>query len=101
MTYLVNTLSQYELHVARYYMKRQAYVAALNRCKFVIENYPETPAVEEALVIMVSAYDLLGMDDLQQDTLRLLKTNYPDSRFNATGVPEDKKVWWKFWESLW
>jgi len=101
MAYLVNTLSQYELHVARYYMKRQAYVAALNRCKYVIENYPQTPAVEEALVIMISAYDLLDMDDLKQDTLRILKTNYPDSRFNTTGVPQDQKVWWKFWESLW
>lgn len=101
MSYLVNTLSAHELHVARYYMKRQAYVAALNRCKFVIENYPETPSVEEALVIMISAYDLLDMDDLKQDTLRVLKANYPQSRFNTTGVPEDKKVWWKFWESLW
>lgn len=101
MSYLVNTLSQHELHVARYYMKRQAYVAALNRCKFVIENYPETPAVEEALVIMISAYDLLDMDDLKQDTLRVLRTNYPQSRFNTTGVPEDQRVWWKFWESLW
>lgn len=101
MSYLVNTLSAHELHVARYYMKRQAYVAALNRCKFVIENYPETASVEEALVISVSAYDLLGMDDLKQDTLRVLKTNYPQSRFIVGDVPEDKKVWWKFWESLW
>lgn len=101
MGYLVNTLSAHELHVARYYMKRQAYVAALNRCKYVIENYPQTPSVEEALVIMISAYDLLDMDDLKQDTMRVLKTNYPESRFNTTGVPEDQKVWWKFWESLW
>lgn len=101
MTYLVNALAAHEMHVARYYMKRQAYVASLNRCKYVIENYPESPSVEEALVIMVSAYDLLGMDDLKQDTLRVLKTNYPESRFNGSGVPEDKKVWWKFWESLW
>lgn len=101
MTYLVNTLAAHEMHVARYYMKRQAYVASLNRCKYVIENYPESPSVEEALVIMVSAYDLLGMDDLKQDTLRVLKTNYPQSRFNGGDVPEDKKVWWKFWESLW
>lgn len=100
MAYLVSSLSQHELHVARYYMKRQAYVAALNRCKYVIENYPETPAVEEALVIMVSAYDLLDMDDLKQDTLRVLKANYPDSRFNGTGIPDDQRVWWKFWESL-
>lgn len=100
MTYLVNTLAQHEMHVARYYMKRQAYVAALNRCKYVIENYPQTASVEEALIIMVSAYDLLDMQDLKQDTLRVLKTNYPQSRFNAGNAPEDKKVWWKFWESL-
>ncbi|OIQ80408.1 outer membrane protein assembly factor BamD precursor [mine drainage metagenome] len=101
MSYLVNTLAEHEVHVARYYMKRQAYIAALNRCKYVIENYPATPSVEEALVIMVSAYDLLGMEDLKQDTLRVLKTNYPQSRFNSTAVPEDKKLWWKFWDSLW
>ncbi len=101
MLYLINTLSEHDLHVARYYMKREAYVAALNRCKYVIENYPSTPAVEEALVIMVSAYDLLDMNDLKQDTLRILNNNYPQSRFLNSGAPEDKRVWWKFWESLW
>ena len=100
MTYLVNSLAEHELHVARYYMKRQAYVAALNRCKFVLESYPDTPAIEEALVIMISAYDSLGMADLKQDTTRVLQTNYPDSRMLGKGVPEDKRVWWKFWESL-
>jgi outer membrane protein assembly factor BamD len=101
MSYLVSTLAAHELHVARYYMKREAYVAAVNRCKFVIETYPETPSVEEALVILVSAYDLLGIEDLKNDTLRVLKTNYPQSRFNTGVVPQDQKVWWKFWESLW
>ena len=100
MAYLVNTLASHELHVARYYMKRQAYVAALNRCKYVIENYPETPSVEEALVISISAYDLLEMDDLKQDTLRVLKTNFPNSRFNTAAAPNDERVWWTFWESL-
>lgn len=100
MTYLVNTLAEHELHVARYYMKRQAYVAAVNRTKFVIENYPETPSVEEALVIMISAYDLLGMEDLKQDTTRVLQTNYPQSPMLGKGVPSDQRVWWKFWESL-
>jgi len=100
MTYLVNALSDHELHVARYYMKRTAYVAALNRCKYVIENYPDAPAVEEALVISISAYDALGMEDLKQDTLRVLQTNYPDSKMLGKGVPADERVWWKFWESL-
>lgn len=100
MTYLVNMLADHELHVARYYMKRQAYVAALNRAKYVLEFYPETPSVEEALVIMISAYDLLGITDLKNDTFRVLQTNYPDSPMLGKGVPDDKRVWWKFWESL-
>jgi len=100
MVYLVDTLAEHELHVARFYMKRKAYVAAIARCQYVVTTYPQTPSVEEALVIMVSAYDLLGMNDLKQDTLRVLKTNYPDSRFNTNDVPSDQGVWWKFWESL-
>lgn len=100
MTYLVNQLAEHELHVARYYMKRKAYVAALNRAKSALENYPGSTAIEEALVIMISAYDLLGMDDLKQDTLRVLKTNFPESQMLGSAVPEDERVWWKFWESL-
>jgi outer membrane protein assembly factor BamD len=99
MTYLVDMLANHELHVARYYMKRQAYLASVNRCKFVLETYPDSPSVEEALVIMISAYDLMGMDDLKQDTLRVLQTNYPDSKMLKKGVPEER-VWWKFWEGL-
>jgi outer membrane protein assembly factor BamD len=100
MAYLVNTLAEHELHVARYYMKREAYVAALNRCKYVIENYPDSTSVEEALVITVSAYDLLGMENLKQDTLRVLKTNYPNSPFAGKSAPREEKSWWKFWEAL-
>lgn len=100
MTYLVNNLADHELHVARYYMKRKAYVAAVNRAQFVLQNYPNTTAVEEALVIMVSAYDLLEMEDLREDTMRVLQTNYPNSKMLAQGVPGDKRVWWKFWDSL-
>jgi len=101
MSYLVNTLAEHELHVARYYMKRQAYLAAINRCKYVLEKYPDSPSQEEALVIMVSAYDLMGLEDYKQDTLRVLKQNYPNSPFvNGSAVPKDEKVWWKFWEGL-
>jgi len=100
MTYLVNQLADHELHVARYYMKRKAYVAALNRAKYAIEAYPDAEGKEEALVIMISAYDLLEMDDLKQDSLRVLKTNYPDSAMLGKGVPSEERVWWKFWESL-
>jgi outer membrane protein assembly factor BamD len=100
MVYLVNSLAEHELHVARYYMKRQGYIAAVNRTKYVIEYYPQSPSVEEALVIMISAYDLLGLDDLKNDTLRILKTNYPESAMLGKGAPTDERIWWKFWESL-
>ena len=100
MVYLTNNLSDHELDVARYYMKRQAYLAAINRCKYVLEYYPQTPGVERALVTMISAYDLMGMEDLKTDTMRILQTNYPDSTFLAKGAPSDERVWWKFWESL-
>jgi len=98
MTYLVNSLAEHELHVARYYMKRQAYLAAVNRCKYVLVEYPDSPSQEEALVILVSAYDLMGLEDYKQDTLRVLKTNYPQSRFVTGDAPKDEKAWWKFWK---
>jgi len=100
MIALKNNLAMHDVHVARYYMKRKAYVAAINRCKYVLQNYSETPAVEEALVITISAYDLLEMEDLKQDTFRVLQANYPNSPMLGTAVPSDERVWWKFWESL-
>ncbi len=100
MVYLVNTLSQHEMHVARYYMKRQAYLAALNRAKYVLEYYPNSVSVEEALVVSISAYDYMDLQDLKEDTLRVLKTNYPQNPMVTGKVSEDERVWWKFWESL-
>jgi len=100
MTYLVNALAEHELHVARYYMKRQAYLAAANRCEYVLKEFPDSPSQEEALVIMISAYGLMGLEDYKQDALRVLKTNYPQSRFSTGGAPQDEKVWWKFWEGM-
>ncbi|MGQ0442329.1 MAG: outer membrane protein assembly factor BamD [Methylophilaceae bacterium] len=100
MIYLVNQLSQHELHVARYYMKRQAYVAALNRAKYVLEYYPHSTAVEEALVVSISAYDYMDLQDLKEDNIRVLKANYPQNPMITGKVTEDEKVWWKFWESL-
>lgn len=100
MIYLVNALALHEMHVARYYMQRKAYVAALNRTRFVLETYPNSTAVEDALVTMVSAYDAMDLDDLKADTLRILKTNYPDNPMVTGKIQEDEKIWWKFWESL-
>jgi outer membrane protein assembly factor BamD len=98
MNYLVNNLAEHEMHVARYYMKREAYLAAVNRCKYVLEKYTESPSQEEALVVMVSAYELLGLEDYKQDALRVLKINFPKSRFLTGEAPEDKSSWWKFWD---
>jgi len=100
MIYLVNTLAMHEMHVARYYMQRKAYVAALNRTRYVLETYPNSSSVEDALVTMVSAYDAMDLTDLKNDTLRILKTNYPENPMISGKINEDEKIWWKFWESL-
>lgn len=100
MIYLVNTLAQHELHVARYYMNRTAYLAALNRAKYVLEYYPNSSSVEEALVISISAYDYMDLNDLKGDTLRILQANYPQNPMVLGKVSNDERVWWKFWESL-
>ena len=78
MIYLRNLLAAYEIHVAHYYLKRQAYVAAANRGRYVVENFQETPAVGDGLAVMTEAYQRLGMDDLAATSLATLKLNYPD-----------------------
>lgn len=98
MIYLKNKLADHELHVARHYMKVKAYIAALNRAKYVIENYADSNFVEEALVIMISAYDYLGMTDLKEDNLKILKQNYPNSAIFNKGQDTKKQDWWKFWD---
>jgi outer membrane protein assembly factor BamD len=79
MKYLVNALASHEVHVARYYMKRGAYIAASNRAQYALKNYPQAPAQEEALLIMIQAYDVLGMSELRNDAERVLRKNFPDS----------------------
>ena len=96
MKYLVNALASLEVHVARYYMKRNAYVAAVNRAQFALKNYPDAPATEEALFIMVKAYDQMGMNDLRDDIERVMRKNYPDSVYYTRGL-ERKEPWWKLW----
>ena len=78
MVHLRNNMAQYELHVADFYMRRGAFIAAANRAEYVVENFQRTPAVPEALVYMVRAYNRLGSEDLASDALRVLELNYPD-----------------------
>lgn len=73
-----NSLAKYEVHVANYYLSRGAYLAAANRSKYVVENYQRTPAVADALAIMVQAYTKLGMKELATDAQRVLELNYPN-----------------------
>ncbi|MHB1186725.1 outer membrane protein assembly factor BamD [Thiobacillus sp.] len=96
MKYLVNALAGNEIHVAKYYLKRKAYVAAANRAKEVLKTYPEAPALEEALAIMVVAYDKLKLTDLRDDAQRVLTLNFPNSKY-AKGVNIQGKPWYRFW----
>jgi outer membrane protein assembly factor BamD len=95
MNYLVNALASHEIHVARYYLKRGAYVAAVNRAQFALKTYPQAPANEEGLVLMVQAYDALGMTDLRDDARRVLDRNFPQNNF--VGAKKDGAPWWQIW----
>jgi outer membrane protein assembly factor BamD len=101
MNYIVNSLAAYEVHVARYYYRRGAYVAAANRAQQTVQDFQQSPATEEALSIMVNSYDQLGMADLSADTRRVLGKNFPNSSFlggRGTNVdPSKKKAWWQVW----
>ncbi|MDR2165070.1 MAG: outer membrane protein assembly factor BamD [Zoogloeaceae bacterium] len=94
MSYLVNALSAHEVHVARYYYRRGAYLAAANRSQYAIQHYPGTPAQEEALYLLMLSYEKLGMADLRADAERVLRLNYPDSHFLADGL-DRKTPWWR------
>ncbi|MBI2311183.1 MAG: outer membrane protein assembly factor BamD [Betaproteobacteria bacterium] len=93
MKYLVNALAAHEVHVARYYLKRGAYVAAANRSQTTLRQYPQAPATEEALAIMVKAYDAMGMNDLRDDAMRVMQKNFPNSRYFSKATSD--KPWWK------
>jgi outer membrane protein assembly factor BamD len=81
MRFLINVLAENEIHVARFYLRREAFVASLNRCKTVLERFQETPAVEEALAIMTIAYSKLNLLELSNNSLRVLVKNFPDSPY--------------------
>jgi outer membrane protein assembly factor BamD len=103
MRYLVNALASYEVHVARYYMKRGAYLAAANRAQYAISNYTQAPALEEAVFMLVLAYDRLGMTDLRDAADRVMHNNFPDSRYLKPGGERLAKdvPWWRLWDPDW
>lgn len=79
MQYLINMLAKHEVNVARYYFRRGAYVAAVNRAKGVLSDYSQSPETRDALQVMVQAYDAMGMKDLRDDTQRVLDLNLKNS----------------------
>jgi outer membrane protein assembly factor BamD len=97
MNYLVNMVAMLEVHVARYYMRRGAYVAAVNRAQVALKDHPQTPATEEALAIMVKAYHALEMIDLRDDADRVMRKNFPNSQYLADSPVTDGRPWWRSW----
>lgn len=88
MVYLRNILAEHEIHVAQYYMRRGAFVAAANRARYVVEKYPRTPSTPDALVIMAKAYKVMELTELSTDALRVLELNYP----NHPGLYEVREI---------
>jgi outer membrane protein assembly factor BamD len=93
MRYLTNALASYEVHVADYYYRRGAYVAAANRAQAALVNYPQTPSNEDALILLGRSYDKLGMTQLRDDAQRVLQQTFPGGK----SVSASAKPWWNFW----
>jgi outer membrane protein assembly factor BamD len=98
MNYIVNSLAAYEVHVARYYYRRGAFVAAVNRAQQVVTEYQQSPAAQEALFIMMQSYDRLGLTELRDDTDRVLRKSFPNTTLHSDGIGGTKKgAWWQLW----
>jgi outer membrane protein assembly factor BamD len=96
MEFLVSTLAAGEVHTARYYFNRGAFVAAANRAQATLKSYPNTPATEEALYLMMTSYDRLGLTALRDDARRIMTKNFPNSTFLTYGY-NLPTPWWKVW----
>jgi len=100
MNHVINSLAAGEVHVARYYLRRGAYLAAANRAQQAVKEYRQSPAIEEALYIMAQSYAQLGLTQLRDDALRVLKQSFPQSRYldlERPGQATVSKPWWRLW----
>lgn len=97
MNYIVNSLAQSEVHVARYYYSRGAYIAAINRAQSAISDYRDVPAIEEATFILYKSYDALGLTELRDDTRRIMEKTYPQSQYLSRGFRSAENPWYKVW----
>ncbi|MEM7193815.1 MAG: outer membrane protein assembly factor BamD [Pseudomonadota bacterium] len=92
--YLLNALAQHEMAIANYYFSREAYVAAVNRAKGVVEQYPESPQIEDALGMLMHSYNEMGLEDLAVDSRRVLELNFPESAYLTGSTDELFKAKW-------
>ncbi len=97
MNHILHTLAAHEVHVARYYFRRGAYLAAANRAQVAVTEFQQAPAVEEALYILVQSYDKLQMTALRDSAERVLKQNFPDSDYLRDGLAVRTRPWWRLW----
>lgn len=100
MIYIRNTMARLEIHIANYYFKRGAYIAALQRGNFVVENFQETPAVPDGLAVMVQAYYLLDKPELAKAATKVLALNFADhpalddqGNFDHSYITSNKRSW--------
>ena len=96
MAYLVEALARHEINVARYYLSRGAYLAAVNRAQDAITRFPNSPAHRQALDIMIEGYDRMGMKELRDDAKKVLAKNFPTDPLAQQGRNR-AGAWWKFW----
>ncbi len=97
MVFLRNRLASYEVYVAEYYLQRGAYVGALNRARYAVENYDGAPQIRRALLVMADAYERLGMTELASDTEKVIRENFANVDQPQPDDDEEEKSWWKFW----
>lgn len=98
MNFIINSLASYEVHVASYYFRRGAYVAAAARAQQAVAEYQQAPAIEEGLHIMVQSYDKLQLTALRDAAERVLRQNFPNTTYlGGAGTASTDRPWWKFW----
>ena len=95
MAFLINTLARHDINVANYYYNRGAFLAAANRAQSSLLRYPQAPANEDALVMMIKAYEKMGYNDLAADARRVLEKNFPKNQASRSGMAGTTKPWWK------
>lgn len=95
MDYLVDALARHELHVAQHYLRRGAWMSAVNRAQDVLVRFPDSPMRRGALEILVEGYDRMGIPELRDDAKKVLAKNYPANPMAEQG--RNRRSWWKFW----